>query len=149
MLQAIIQIHSNTCFQCLLLHVYALSCNGILDFLCSRCRMTLLLEMYIVQLGVRTFYKLLAFSPGFLLHRISFCVLYFCTVDTWCNKGTLNFWTSVCSVVETLLSAIFLKFYFSNQSINISYKSWYLRKMTRHQLEFLLICSVTSYILHY
>ena len=41
---------------------------------------TLRLETYIVQLGVRTFYKLLAFCPG-LLHRISFCVLYFCTDD--------------------------------------------------------------------
>ena len=67
-------------FKCLLLHVYALSCNGILDFLCTRCCVTLLLEMYIVQLGVRTFCKLLAFSPGLLLHRISFCVFYFCTV---------------------------------------------------------------------
>src|SRR6218665_3409862 len=61
-------------FKCLLLHVYALSCNGILDFFCSRCCVTLWLETYIVQLGVRTFSKLLAFCPG-LLHRISFCVL--------------------------------------------------------------------------
>src|SRR6218665_276750 len=74
-------------FKCLLLHVYALSCNGILDFLCSRCCATLRLETYIVQLGVRTFYKLLAFCPG-LLHRISFCVLYFCMDDAWCNKVT-------------------------------------------------------------
>jgi len=31
--------------------------------------------------------------------------------------------------------AIFLKFYFSNLSSHISYKSWYLRKITRYQLE--------------
>ena len=78
-------------FKCLLLHVYALSCNSILEFLCSRCCVTLLLEMYVVKLMVRTFYKLLAFSLGLLLHRIPFCVFYFCTVDTWCNKKLLAY----------------------------------------------------------
>src|SRR6218665_185985 len=72
-----------TMMMLVLWHVYALS---ILDFLCSRCCVTLLLEMYIVQLGVRTFYKLLAFSPGLLLYRIQFSVLYFYTDDACCNK---------------------------------------------------------------
>src|SRR6218665_1361251 len=42
--------------------------------------------MYIGQLGVRTFYKLLAFSPGLLLYRFQFSVLYCYTDDACCNK---------------------------------------------------------------
>ena len=77
-------------FKCFLLHDFSLSCNGILKFLCSRWCVTLLLEMCIVLLRARTFYKLLAFLLA------SFCtgflVLWFVfwKVDTWCNKVTLT-----------------------------------------------------------
>ena len=99
---------------------YALNCNGILDFLCYRCCVMLRLETYIVQLGVRTFYKLLAFCPG-LLHRIWFCVLYFCTDNAWCNKVTTTTTTTTTTIITL----------FINLSSSVLLPLWCVVKMLR------------------
>src|SRR6218665_298649 len=92
-------------FKCLLLHVYALSCNGILDFLCSRCCVTLLLEMYIIKLGVRTFYKLLAFLLASFCtgSRFVFCIFVRLIPDAikllYLLTTTIIAWTSACNIL--------------------------------------------------
>ena len=58
------------------------------------------------------------------------------------NRGLLIF-SVFCG--RNFSRLIFLKFYFSNLSIHISYKSWYLWKMTRYRLDIFSICSEIIY----